>query len=224
MSTVVKAEVETMEDLLARLGGIPPYRVLMRPTPGEATEADLLDHVKRTKRICELVDGTLVEKAMGKGQSGIACHLIMYLAGYILPRKLGFVTTEAGMTRFREGVVLAPDISFFRRDKSPNRQIDMTPIGESIPDLAVEVISSDNTKAEIDRKIGEYFLAGVEAVWVLDPFRRVVVVHTSPDDSVTLAETDTLEGGTVFPGLDLPLARIFEEVPPTRRRNRRKKT
>ena len=34
--------LETMDDLLARLGGISPRRVLMRPPPGTATEADLL--------------------------------------------------------------------------------------------------------------------------------------------------------------------------------------
>jgi Uma2 family endonuclease len=100
----------------------------------------------------------------------------------------------------------------------------MRPIGRIVPDLAVEVISDGNTKAEIERKTGEYFLAGVEAVWIVDPFRRVVEVHTSADDFVTLKESDTLEGSPVFPGLDLPLARIFELVPPTKKRPRRKKS
>ena len=122
----------------------------------------------------------------------------------------------------RPGVVRAPDISFFRKEKLPDDQFDMTPIGEIIPDLAVEVISADNTQSEIERKIGEYFRAGVEAVWIVDPFRRVVVVYTSVDDFVTLKETDTLEGSPVFPGLDLPLARIFGRVPVVKKRRRRK--
>ena len=156
MTTVAKRKIESaaeLFDLIEQLGGIPPSRVLLRPTPGEATEEDLLEQMSRSGRICELIDGVLVEKAMGRGESGIAGQIIMYLAGYILPRDLGFVTTEGGMARFREGVVLAPDISFFRRDRAPNGQIDMTPIGTLIPDLAVEVISADNTKAEIERKI-----------------------------------------------------------------------
>lgn len=224
MSTVVKQEIETMEDFLVRLGDIPPHRVMMRPTPGEATEADLLDHMDRTGKCSELIDGVLVEKAMGRGESFIAGWITMLLGAHILPRSLGCLISEAGIVRLRSGVVRAPDISFIRKDRLPDGLFDMTPIGELMPDLAVEVTSAGNTKAEIERKVGEYFLAGIEAVWVVDPFRRVVVVYTSPEDAVTLAESDTLDGGTVFPGLDLPLARIFEQVPPTKRPSRRKKS
>ena len=216
MSTVVNAEVETMAeliDLVKRLGGIPPSRVLLRPPPGEATEADLLEQHRRTDRICELVDGTLVEKAMGMGQSFLAIWIIQHLTAYVVPRDLGYFAGGDGYVRLKERTVRAPDLSFFRKERMPNGQFDMTPIGGLIPDLAVEVISDGNTKAEIERKIGEYFFAGVEAVWVVDPFKRVVEVHTSADDFVTLKETDTLEGSPVFPGLDLPLARIFELVP-----------
>ena len=227
MSTVAKHEIETAAELLElieRLGGIPPHRILLRPTPGEATEADLLDHLSRANKTCELVDGTLVEKAMGKGESFLAVWIIRCLDAYVVPRDLGYFASGDGIVRLRPGVVRAPDISFIRLAKLPDGLFDMTPIGELIPDLAIEVISASNTKDEIVRKIGEYFLAGIEAVWIVDHFRRVVVVHTSPEDAVTLAETDTLDGGTVFPGLDLPLARIFECVPLTKRRNRRKKS
>jgi energy-coupling factor transporter ATP-binding protein EcfA2 len=37
----------------------------LRPWPGTATEADLLRLVERDKRLCELIDGTLVEKPVG---------------------------------------------------------------------------------------------------------------------------------------------------------------
>ena len=223
MTTVANQGPETVQELVDQLGGIPLGRVLLRPTPGQATEEDLLDLIDRTKKLCELVDGTLVEKAMGKGQSFIAGWIIQCLAVYVGPRGLGYFCGGDGFVRLKERTVRAPDVSFFRKERMPNGQFDMTPIGGLIPDLAVEVISADNTQAEIERKIGEYFQAGVEAVWVVDPFRRVLEVHTSADDFVTLKETDTLDGGTVFPGLDLPLARIFELVPPTKKRTRRKK-
>ena len=161
---------------------------------------------------------------MGKGQSFIAGWIVQCLAVYVGPRDLGYFCGGDGFVRLKERTVRAPDISFFRKERMPNGQFDMTPIGELIPDLAVEVISDGNTPAEIDLKIGEYFQAGVEAVWVVDPFRRVVEVYTSADDFVTLKETDTLEGSPVFPGLGLPLARIFELVPPTKKRPRRKKS
>lgn len=52
----------TVADMLARLG-VPPERVRLDPLPGTATKQDLLDANRRG--IFELVDGTLVEKAMG---------------------------------------------------------------------------------------------------------------------------------------------------------------
>ncbi len=227
MTTVAKQGIETaaeLLDLIERLGGIPPHRVMMRPTPGEATEADLLDHIKRRKRNCELIDGVIVEKATGHGEASIVGWLLMCMHAYVLSRSLGCFITGGGMVRLRRRLVRAPDLSFIRWDKLPDGMFDMSPIGKILPDLAIEVISAGNTKSEIERKIGEYFLARIEAVWIVDHFRRVVIVHTSPEDAVTLAETDTLDGGTVFPGLDLPVARIFEPVPPTKRRNRRKKS
>ena len=110
--------------------------------------------------------------------SGIASWITILLGMYTLPRSLGHFISESGTVRLRPGVVRAPDISFIRKDRLPDGKIDMTPIGELIPDLAIEIISATNTKAEIERKIGEYFLAGIEAVWIVDHFRRVVVVYS----------------------------------------------
>lgn len=50
----------TVAELLDALH-VPPQRVLLRPVPGEATEDDLLHN----PRLCELIDGVLVEKTMG---------------------------------------------------------------------------------------------------------------------------------------------------------------
>jgi Uma2 family endonuclease len=226
MSLVLRHEFETAAELLElidQLGGIPPSRLLLKPMPGEATEADLLDRMDRTGKTCELIDGVLVEKAMGRGEAFLAGWITRCLDVYVVPRNLGYFAPADGIVRLRPGVVRAPDISFFRKDRLPGGLLDMTAIGELLPDLAIEVISAGNTKAEIERKVGEYFLAGIEAVWIVDRFRRVVVVHTSAEAAITLAETDTLEGSPVFPGLDLPLARIFEIVPPPKKRQRRKR-
>ena len=62
----------TLADLLANLGGIAPYRVRFPPAPGMATEQDVLAIYAREKRLCELVDGVLVEKAVGFRESCLA--------------------------------------------------------------------------------------------------------------------------------------------------------
>ena len=58
-------EAETLADLLKRLGNIPPHRVRARPAPGTATVQDVIEIEAKENRLFELVDGVLVEKALG---------------------------------------------------------------------------------------------------------------------------------------------------------------
>ncbi len=65
----------TVADMQQQLGGIPLARIRMVPPPGTATEEDVLAVHARTGRLCELVDGTLVEKVMGYRESRLAVVL-----------------------------------------------------------------------------------------------------------------------------------------------------
>ncbi len=47
----------------------------MCPPPGTATEQDAIECETRQNRLCELVDGTLVAKAVGYHESIIAAEL-----------------------------------------------------------------------------------------------------------------------------------------------------
>jgi Uma2 family endonuclease len=80
------------------------------------------------------------------------------------------------------------------------------------PDLAVEVLSEGNTEAEMERKLREYFDAGVLLVWYVDPEARTVRVYTSPGEARLLGEEDTLDGGSVLPGFRLSIRGWFEEA------------
>ena len=66
---------------LAELGDIPPDRIVFDPWPGTATEGDLLRLAERDKRLCELIDGTLVEKPVGYWERFIAADLILTFPG-----------------------------------------------------------------------------------------------------------------------------------------------
>ena len=79
------------------------------------------------------------------------------------------------------------------------------------PDLAVEVISRGNTREEMERKLLDYFAAGVRLVWYVYPVMREVRVYTMPEAYVTLGGQDTLDGGDVLPGFQLPLATLFAQ-------------
>jgi Uma2 family endonuclease len=223
MSSVTTDEGPYIADLLEGLGGISPRRVLLHPPPGQATEKDLLAYQRRTGRACELVDGTLVEKPMGFLESHVALELGRRLGNFVEEKNLGVLAGEHGTMRIIPKLVRAPDVSFVRWEKLPGRHLPREPIPDLVPDLAVEVLSESNTPGEMKRKLKEYFLAGTTLVWLVDPEKRTVTVHTAPDSSTVLTEADTLDGGDVLPGLSLPVRQVFAGLPPPAARPRRRK-
>ena len=88
------------------------------------------------------------------------------------------------------------------------------PIPTLAPDLAVEVLSESNTKAEIDQKLQEYFQSGTRLAWIIDPSTRSVAVYREAGDPArVLTESETLDGEQVLPGFTLSVAELFRNVP-----------
>ena len=207
------AQPETLAELLDQLGNIPAERIRLHPAPGTATEADVLAAATGPrKRLCELIDGVLVEKAMGFSESLLASYLIVLLDAFVRPRNLGPVTGEQGTVRLFPGQVRIPDVAFTSWDRLPGRRRPVEPIPELAPDLAVEVLSSANTQEEMLRKRRDYFAAGVRLVWEIDPVARTVRIYIGPDAGTVLAAGGTLDGGDVLPGFTLPLIELFAEL------------
>jgi hypothetical protein len=73
--------------------------VRLKPVPGRARERDVLAVERREGRLCELVDGTLVEKVMGSPESYLAVELAAEIRAFANKHDLGFVIGQAGMTR-----------------------------------------------------------------------------------------------------------------------------
>jgi Uma2 family endonuclease len=204
----------TIGDLLKRLGNIPAARVRLYPTPGTATEKDVIKVLDRENRPCELVDGTLVEKPMGYEESEIAATIIILLGSFVRRHKLGIVTGPDGTIRLFPGLVRIPDVAFASWDCFPGRKRPRAPIPHLAPDLVVEVLSKSNTKGEMSRKLREYFEAGVRLVWMVEPKKRSVRVHTAVDQSVLFAEGQSLDGGAVLPGFVLSVNELFPKDDP----------
>ena len=218
MSTVlqepdIREEIETLAELVERLGGIPLDRIRFHPAPGTATEDDVIAALEAPrKRICELIDGVLVEKAMGYRESVLASLLIELLNAWVRPRNLGLVSSPGGTLRLWAGRVRIPDVAFTSWDRMPGRKRPAKPIPELSPDLAVEVLSDSNTYGEMQLKLADYFTANVRLVWIVDPELRTVEVHTGPVEMALLRQADTLDGGDVLPGFAVPLKDLFAEL------------
>jgi len=109
----------TAVDLVERFGAIPLHRIVQNPEPGSATEQDVIDLDEHEDRLCELIDGTLVEKTVGAYESFLAAALIRLLGDFVVRNNLGVVLGEAGMMRLAHGLVRIPDVSFISLGRYP---------------------------------------------------------------------------------------------------------
>src|SRR5580698_4047157 len=100
---------ETFADIAGRLGDIPPDRIIWLPRA--ATEEDVVRFCEEQRPV-ELIEGFLVEKAMGFRESLLAAALIMFLKNFTSPRKLGLVGAPDAIMRLRPGLIRLPDVSF----------------------------------------------------------------------------------------------------------------
>lgn len=201
----------SLKQVLDELGGIAAQRVRREPAPGSAAIADLLK-ANGIDATCELVDGTLVEKAMGWSESSIALILGGLLRDFVNSRNLGVVSGADGLMEILPSLVRAPDVAFTSWERIPGGHVPTEAVPCIVPDLAVEVLSVGNTFMEMSRKRREYFHAGVRLVWMVDPRERSVAVYTTINDFVILDESQTLTGHNVLPGLEIPLADVFGEL------------
>jgi Uma2 family endonuclease len=204
----------TAENLVERFGPIPLSRVVTRPRPGTATVADVVRLDEHENRRCELIDGVLLEKTVGFIESCIALKLGGWLTEFVTHRKLGVTSGEAGMVQLFPDQVRIPDVAFVSWDRLEGSGFPQQAAPDVAPDLAVEVLSAGNTKREMDRKLQEYFVAGVRLVWYVDPATKTVTAYTTPESATVLTVADTLTGGEVLPGFEASLRDLF--ATPTR--------
>ena len=113
--------------------------------------------------------------------------------------------------RMKSGRVRLPDVAFVSKARLPQT---LAPIPDLSPDLAIEVLSESNTPAEMRQKLAEYFQSGTRLAWIIDPGPRTVAVYHSADGVTRVVdEHSTLDGEPVLPGLTIPVAELFRNVP-----------
>jgi Uma2 family endonuclease len=159
----------------------------------------------------ELIDGNLVERAMGAESSMIATILITFLQQHVKANRLGLVfTTDCGYQIFPERPkrVRFPDGSFVARGRLPD---DRPPLGHVRipPDLAVEVISPRDSAYKVEEKIEDYLAAGVKLMWVVYPNTQRILIFRLNGPISRLGTNDELTGDDVIPGFRCRVADLF---------------
>lgn len=205
-----------LADRIADLGNIPLERICCDPPPGQATFEDLLRMQAADGRLYEWVDRTLVEKAMGWQESMLAGILLYWLNQFLETNNLGLATGADGFSRLFPDTVRGPDVAFVNWSRLP-QGVPAEPIPDLVPNFVIEILSSGNTRGEMARKRREYFHAGVQLVWIVDPRARTVAVYRSADNAMIADNSNNLDAGEILPGFKVNLSELFarlDQTPP----------
>jgi Uma2 family endonuclease len=92
---------------------------------------------------------------------------------------------------------LVPDIAYVSNERLrplSDEELQLPPLS---PDIAVEILSPDDRRIDVDSKIDVYLRAGSSLVVVVDPQRRVVELHDRH-------KTEQLDESAVIEHSDLP--------------------
>jgi Uma2 family endonuclease len=201
----------TVAELLENLG-VPACRVRLHPPLGQATEHDAAESKNLHGAICELVDGTLVEKPMGFYESSLGMILGGYLHAYLTNHPIGFVVGESGAARTIPRRVRMPDVGFYSWTHFPGRTLPAGGVLNMAADLVVEILSPSNTRTEMEQKRQEYFASGTQLYWEVLPETRQVRVFTDANTHTLLGENDSLVGEPVLPGFVLSIQEWFSRA------------
>ena len=152
---------------------------------------------------------------MGWQEAELAIIIARILGNFVSANRLGKVFGPDGMFRIEPEQIRIPDVAFVSKQRFAGRTLQPGAFWELGCDLAVEIISPSNTRREMERKLGDYFAAGVTTVWFVYLNPREVVVYSSPHHSATLRGDDVLDGGAILPGFSVPVSQIFAELEAT---------
>lgn len=141
----------------------------------------------------------------------IGSRLNRYLDTYVADNKLGRVFMAQTTFRFKGTLVTRfPDITFLTAARLPaSLRIE----ADFAPDLAVEVVSKNDTDFEIEERVIQYQQSGVRLIWVIHPVSQTITVYrlTSGVKAQFLADSDELSGEDVIPGFKVAVQKLFEQ-------------
>lgn len=163
-------------------------------------------------RETELVKGRVVEMPPTGFRHGYITNRIGRILGaFVEERGLGRVlNNDAGIVTGRNpDTVRGPDVSYYSYARLPKDQM---PDGYPAvpPELVFEVLSPSDRKSAMTAKVGEYHLAGVLAVCVLDPEAGILAVYPQEELPRRYTADEELTLPEVFPDFRVRVRQFLE--------------
>jgi Uma2 family endonuclease len=182
-----------------------------------STTRATLDDLYRIEGKAELINGTVVRlMASGDLPALVAFAIAMSLHAYAMatgrgvayPDGLGYAIAE--LPSGRES--FAPDASYYVGPRAANRLRFI----QGTPALAVEVRSENDygsqAAMEMAAKRVDYFTAGTQVVWDVDPVAETVAIYrtTAPTTPTIYRRGDLAEAEPAVPGWTMAVNEMFD--------------
>jgi Uma2 family endonuclease len=177
------------------------------------TEAELMA-LPEDGFIHEIVDGELV---MTPKKDFWHAHMCVRLSAAIeefnREHKLGVVANSSTGFWMSNGNCRAPDISFLAKARLQSAAFSSRTrrFFPGAPDLAVEILSVNNTRSEIEARLKDFFSSGTQIAWVINPDSESLEGCHSLTERKLVGPEGYLEGEQLLPEFRYPIGDLFKE-------------
>ena len=156
----------------------------------------------------ELVDGELVDVSGNtEYHNGLRDLLVALLLPLVNERKLGIIRAEQEYDF--GGNAHGPDVSFIGAAKVQLRERNRR-VQRFVPDLAIEIVSDNDTLKGLLEKARRYRQSGTQEVWILSPDTREAFV-LSEAGRAFLGDDQMFES-KLIPGFSIRLGDLFDQA------------
>ena len=156
----------------------------------------------------ELVNGQLIDVSGNTVRHNrLRDRLVALLIAPVEGQKIGMIISEQEYDF--EGNAHGPDVTFIGAAKvhlvDPDRRVQLF-----VPDLAMEIVSTNDTFKGLMQKAVRYRKCGTKEVWVLSPDTRQAFVLS--DGRQAILSDEEMFQSNLIPGFAIRLADLFNRV------------
>lgn len=164
----------------------------------------------------ELINGAArIVAPSSISESAVGWKISLIVGNYVIEHQLGIMTTANGGFILGDSSVIVPDVAYISMERLPERDYTFFP---GAPDLAIEVISANETRQGILDRTRRYLEAGTKVVWNVYPEDRTVDAVSLLEDfrlrTITFTADDLITIEQVLPDFGAPVNRFFEVQTP----------
>jgi Uma2 family endonuclease len=166
----------------------------------------------------ELIHGKRIERMTTlAGHTAMIRAIVRLLEAYVLANELGEIFAEATfIEEARKNWVkgsFTPDLLFFSAERfqqyiEENSDWEDKPF-VLVPDIAIEVVSKNDSYSAINEKVLAYLEIGVREIWVIDPQAKNALIH-KPKETQILKKEESVSSD-LLPNFALKLSDLFSK-------------